>query len=61
MLQGMRNVVGVAGGTEKIPAIHAVLKHGYLNVLVTDEVTARGLLEYAKPSVGTVVEYQSSN
>ena len=59
-LQGMRNVVGVAGGSEKIPAMHAVLTHGYLNVLVTDEVTARGLLAYADSADNTVIEYQSS-
>ena len=60
-LQSMRNVVGVAGGVVKIPAIHAVLRHGYLNVLVTDEVTAQGLLEYEKGPASIGIEYQSSN
>ena len=60
-LQSMRNVVGVAGGVVKIPAIHAVLRHGYLNVLVTDEVTAQGLLEYEKGPASIDIEYQSSN
>ena len=60
-LQGMRNVVGVAGGKVKIPAINAVLKHGYLNVLVTDEVTARGLLSYGEAPTNTAIEYESSN
>lgn len=60
-LQGMRNVVGVAGGKVKIPAINAVLKHGYLNVLITDEVTARGLLSYGEAPTNTAIEYESSN
>lgn len=49
-LQEMRNVVGVAGGEVKIPAMNAVLKHGYLNILVTDEDTAQGLLDYSPES-----------
>ncbi len=43
-LRTMKNVVGVAGGSEKIAAIKAVLRGGYLNVLVTDSKTAEGLL-----------------
>ena len=43
-LRTMKNVVGVAGGPEKIAAIKAVLRGGYLNVLVTDSKTAEGLL-----------------
>ncbi len=34
----------VSSGAEKIPSIKAVLNKRYLNVLITDEVTARGLL-----------------
>ncbi|WP_130811769.1 sugar-binding transcriptional regulator [Olsenella sp. Marseille-P4559] len=49
-LQKMRNVVGVAGGSVKVPAISAVLRHHYLNVLVTDEVTATELLDYQPES-----------
>ena len=45
----------------KIPAINAVLKHGYLNVLITDEVTARGLLSYGEAPTNTAIEYESSN
>lgn len=37
-------VVGVAGGPSKLKAIHAALKAGFLDVLVTDHVTAAGLL-----------------
>ena len=43
-LRTMKNVVGVAGGSEKIAAIKAVLRGGYLNVLVTDSKTAEELL-----------------
>lgn len=45
-LADMRNVVGVAGGTAKVPVISAALRHGYLNVLVTDEHTATELLTF---------------
>lgn len=45
-LKTMHNVVGVAAGHEKVPAIHAVLGPGYVNVLITDGNTARELLSY---------------
>ncbi|WP_462405982.1 sugar-binding transcriptional regulator [Gracilibacillus sp. Marseille-QA3620] len=35
----------VAGGSRKIDSIHAALKGGYANVLVTDQYTARFLLD----------------
>ncbi len=37
--------VAVAGGPEKVPAIRAALAGGLVNVLVSDEDTARALLE----------------
>ena len=43
-LRTMKNVVGVAGGPEQVAAIKAVLRGGYLNVLVTDSKTAEELL-----------------
>lgn len=43
-LKNLQNVIGVAGGPEKILAIHAALKTGCLDVLITDESTAEGLL-----------------
>ena len=43
-LKAIPNVVGVAGGVEKREAILAVLKGGYIDVLVTDEKTAEFLL-----------------
>ena len=43
-LRTMKNVVGVAGGSERVAAIKAVLRGGYLNVLVTDSQTVEELL-----------------
>ncbi|WP_062531774.1 MULTISPECIES: sugar-binding transcriptional regulator [Olsenella] len=43
-LCAMKNVVGVAGGAEKVAVLRAALAHDYLNVLITDEKTALGLL-----------------
>jgi lsr operon transcriptional repressor len=37
-------VIGVAGGSSKVKAIHAALLKNYINVLVTDEGTAADLL-----------------
>lgn len=44
-LRDFKNVIGVSAGDEKISAINAVLKGGYLNVLITDENTANKLLD----------------
>ena len=43
-LRQLKNVVGVAGGKDKVTAIKAVLNDGYLNVLITDSDTAAELL-----------------
>lgn len=43
-LCSMKNVVGVAGGAAKVAVLRAALAHDYLNVLITDEQTALGLL-----------------
>lgn len=43
-LRQLKNVVGVAGGKDKVTAIKAVLNGGYLNVLITDSDTAAELL-----------------
>lgn len=43
-LRQLRNVVGIAGGKDKVTAIKAVLNGGYLNVLITDSDTATELL-----------------
>lgn len=44
-LNALGNVVGVAGGPEKVAAILGALRGGYLNVLLTDTVTARAVLD----------------
>ena len=44
MLRG-RRIVALAGGTSKVRAIRAILKSGLLYGLITDEVTARSLVE----------------
>ncbi len=44
-LQHMSNVVAAAGGDEKVRAIRAVLRHGYVNTLITDERTATKVIE----------------
>ncbi len=46
-LKQMNNVIGVAGGLNKVDAILAVLKGQYLDVLITDEETAAALLNTA--------------
>ena len=40
-------VVGLAGGLEKLPSIRGALKGGFLDVLITDRVTAKALLNEA--------------
>ncbi len=44
-LKSLDNVIGVAAGLIKTEAILAVLRGGYLDVLITDEPTAKALLE----------------
>ena len=40
----MKHVVGVAGGADKIEALQAALKGGFIHSLITDEMTAGALL-----------------
>ena len=44
-IKGIRRVIGVAGGTEKLTVIRAALRGGLINVLVTDDQTAAQLLD----------------
>ncbi|AYG63279.1 bifunctional sugar-binding transcriptional regulator/dihydroxyacetone kinase subunit DhaK [Rhizobium jaguaris] len=44
MLKGIGLRIAVAGGFDKVPAILAALRGGYVNVLVTDAATGRGIL-----------------
>lgn len=47
-LSRMRNVIAIAGGPEKVAAIHGALLGRYFDTLVTDERTAAQLLRRAK-------------
>ena len=47
-LKELNNVVGVAAGESKVEAIRAALKGGYLDIIITDEATAAGILEDKK-------------
>lgn len=42
-LKNMQNVIAVAGGEHKVPAIKAALKGKYIDILITDESTAKKL------------------
>ena len=44
-LKEKQNVIAIAGGPTKIPAIAAAIKGGYLSTLITDELTAKQLLK----------------
>lgn len=44
-IKNMSNVIGVAGGLDKLEAIHAAIKGDYIKILVTDEEVARGLIQ----------------
>lgn len=44
-LKQMPNVIGLAAGANKVDAIRAVLRGGYLDILITDEPTANLLLK----------------
>lgn len=45
LLKSLNQVVAVAGGLEKRDAIIGALKGGYIDVLITDEVVAKSLIE----------------
>jgi DNA-binding transcriptional regulator LsrR (DeoR family) len=48
--------VGIAGGKEKEDALLAVLRAGYINVLVTDNRTAGALIAHAEAPAGKDTE-----
>lgn len=50
-LGGIRRVIGVAGGLDKLDAIQGALRGSHLDVLVTDEPVAQALLAAASMSV----------
>lgn len=48
-LRSCKRVVGVAGGVEKVKAIRAALRGGYIDVLITDQNSAKALTEAERP------------
>lgn len=44
-LKEKNNVIGVAGGQSKVMSMHAALNAGYIDILITDEMTAESLLK----------------
>ncbi|MDY6073834.1 MAG: sugar-binding transcriptional regulator [Eubacteriales bacterium] len=44
-LKTLKNVIGIAGGMQKVKAIKAALKGDYLDILITDSNTAKAVLE----------------
>ena len=44
-LKNIDTVVGVSGGPEKVTSVKAALLGGYINVLVTDQLTAQRIIE----------------
>ncbi|MBN2878453.1 MAG: sugar-binding transcriptional regulator [Clostridia bacterium] len=46
LLKNGKKVIGVAGGKDKVTAIHSALSGKLVNVFITDEDTAARLLEY---------------
>lgn len=49
-IQQIERVVGIAGGPQKPEVIRGALKGGWVNVLVTDQITAEQLLGVEEPS-----------
>ncbi len=43
-LKSMRNVIGIAGGKEKVVAIRGALRGKYIKILITDEETAQSIV-----------------
>jgi DNA-binding transcriptional regulator LsrR (DeoR family) len=43
-LRSMQNVIGIAGGLNKVPAILGALRGGFVKILITDERTAWEIL-----------------
>lgn len=58
-LRNLKNVIGVAAGNDKVEAIKAVLKGGYIDILITDESTALQLLNSEKEILQNTENYIS--
>jgi DNA-binding transcriptional regulator LsrR (DeoR family) len=49
-LRTTKEVIGVAGGLEKVKAVLGALRGGYIKTLVTDTITASAVLAEARPT-----------
>jgi lsr operon transcriptional repressor len=58
-LRSIPSVMAVAGGVKKAPAIRAALRGGYLDILITDTITATAVLDLA--GNGQEGDYQFHN
>jgi len=47
-LLSIPNRIGVAGGADKVEPLLGALRGGYINILVTDNITAQAMLEMAE-------------
>jgi lsr operon transcriptional repressor len=47
-IKKMQNVIGIAGGLNKVEAILGALRGGYIKILITDELTALKIVEREK-------------
>lgn len=45
-LKSKNNVIGIAGGHHKVQSIRGAINGGYIDILITDEDTAKELLEF---------------
>lgn len=45
-LRSKEQIIGVAGGLDKVQAIYSALKGNFVNILITDEDTAKALLKF---------------
>jgi len=50
-LRSMRNVIGIAGGSNKVPAILGALRGSFIKILITDELTAQEILNSLEKEV----------
>jgi len=41
----VKNVVCVSGGPDKVQGIISAARAGYFNILITDEMTAKGIVQ----------------
>ena len=50
-LRKMQNVIGLAGGKDKVEAILGAIHGGFIKILITDEETAKSVLNLEKNKI----------